>query len=161
MTELHRLSPISSVQARYNLLSRELERDLGPLCLEEGIAILAFNPLAGGLLTGKHDRTAEPADGTRFGPSAGPFGAVYRSRYWQPDQFDSVDALQALAARAGLALTTLASAWVTSQPAVTSVIVGASRPEQVLDWSASLKVQIPTDVIGDVLSASDVWRNAA
>jgi aryl-alcohol dehydrogenase-like predicted oxidoreductase len=64
--ELRNLTRINSVQPRYNLLFRTFERDLLPLCGEEGIAVIPYNPLAGGLLTGKHDGAAPPAEGTRF-----------------------------------------------------------------------------------------------
>src|ERR1700693_6117940 len=60
------LSRFDSVQPRYNLLFREFERELFPLCLEEGIAVIPYNPIAGGMLSGKHDRTKAPDEGTRF-----------------------------------------------------------------------------------------------
>jgi aryl-alcohol dehydrogenase-like predicted oxidoreductase len=72
-SELKNLTGIASVQPRYNLLFRAFERDLLPMCAEEAIAVIPYNPLAGGLLTGKHDRTAPPPEGTRFSlGSAGP-----------------------------------------------------------------------------------------
>jgi aryl-alcohol dehydrogenase-like predicted oxidoreductase len=161
ITELRQLAPITSVQARYNLISREIERDLGPLCQEERIGILAYNPLAGGLLTGKHDRNAEPTAETRFGAAAGPFGAAYRGRYWHPDRFDTVDALKMVASRAGLELPSLATAWVSAQPIVNCVIVGASRPEQVVQSAAALDLDLPPDVLLDVSTTTDRWRHVA
>src|SRR5271170_3008920 len=65
-SEVKNLVRIASVQPRYNLLFRTFERDLLPLCLEEGIAVIPYNPLAGGLLTGKHKQSAPPPSGTRF-----------------------------------------------------------------------------------------------
>jgi aryl-alcohol dehydrogenase (NADP+) len=119
----------ASVQPRYNLLFRQPERELLPLCLEDGVGVIPYNPLAGGMLTGKHDRDrAPPADGRfAFDPQASP---MYRDRYWHDQAFDAVDALQALAAGLDLAMPTLAVAWVLANPAVTSAIVGASRPDQ-------------------------------
>ena len=55
-----------SVQPRYNLLFREFERELFPLCLDEGVGVIPYNPIAGGMLSGKHDRTKPPEEGTRF-----------------------------------------------------------------------------------------------
>jgi aryl-alcohol dehydrogenase (NADP+) len=117
------------IQPRYNLLFREFERELFPLCLEEGVGVIPFNPIAGGLLSGKHDRSRPPGEGTRFTLTEG-VARIYQERYWQERMFDAVDALQAVAAEAGLPLPTLAVAWVLAEPAVTSPIVGASRPEQ-------------------------------
>ena len=71
------------MQPRYNLLFRSFERDLLPLCAEEGIAIIPYNPLAGGFLTGKHDRDAPPAEGTRF--ALGDGGRRYKARYWHEE----------------------------------------------------------------------------
>src|SRR5213078_4231785 len=60
------LARFDSVQPRYNLLFRQIERELLPLCGEEGIGVIPYNPLAGGLLTGKHERDAAPPEGSRF-----------------------------------------------------------------------------------------------
>ncbi|GIU86606.1 MAG: aldo/keto reductase [Acidimicrobiia bacterium] len=117
-----------SVQPRYNLLFREFERELFPLCIEEGIGVIPYNPLAGGMLSGKHDRSKPPPEGSRF--TLGTAGRMYQDRYWHDNVFDTVDALVKLAAEAGVALPTLAVAWTLAHPAVTAPIIGASRPEQ-------------------------------
>jgi len=122
------LSKLVSVQPRYNLLFRQIERELLPLCEEEGLAVIPYNPLAGGLLTGKHARSASPPDGTRF--TLGNAGKMYSERYWQEREFATVDAFVGLAKAAGTEPATLAVAWVLAHPAVTSPLVGASRPEQ-------------------------------
>jgi 1-deoxyxylulose-5-phosphate synthase len=130
-----------SVQPRYNLLFREFERELFPLCVEEGVGVIPFNPIAGGLLTGKHDRTKPPSEGTRFG-YGGRVGALYQGRYWKDQVFDAVDALKRVADEAGLALPTVAVAWVLAQPWVTSPIIGASRPEQLDATIGALDVKL-------------------
>jgi 1-deoxyxylulose-5-phosphate synthase len=79
-SEAKGLARIDSVQPRYNLLFRAFERDLLPLCEEEGIAVIPYNPIAGGLISGKHDGTAPPAEGTRFALRNA--GARYQARYW-------------------------------------------------------------------------------
>lgn len=117
-----------SVQPRYNLLFREFERELFPLCLEESIAVIPYNPIAGGMLSGKHDRSKPPAEGTRF--TLGTAARTYQDRYWQDNVFDTVDELVKLAGEAGVPLPTLAVAWTLAHPAVTSPIIGASRPDQ-------------------------------
>jgi aryl-alcohol dehydrogenase-like predicted oxidoreductase len=80
-----------SVQPRYNLLYREIETELLPLCRAAGLGVLAYNPLAGGFLSGKHKAGADPEAGTRF--TLGTAGKVYRHRYWQEAQFAVVERL--------------------------------------------------------------------
>jgi len=124
-----------SVQPRYNLLFREIERELLPLAQEEGLAVLPYNPLAGGLLTGKHRREAPPPAG-RF--TAGTAGEAYQARYWHEREFDTIEAIKKLTADAGLSLPTVAVAWVLANPTVTSAILGASRPEQLSETLAAV-----------------------
>ena len=122
------LAKLVSVQPRYNLLFRQIERELLPLCEEERLAVIPYNPLAGGLLTGKHKRATPPPDGSRF--TLGTAGKMYSERYWQEREFATVDAFVGLAKAAAVEPATLAVAWVLAHPAVTSSLVGASRPEQ-------------------------------
>ncbi len=117
-------------QPRYNLLHREIETDLLPLCRAEGVGVIVFNPLAGGLLTGKHRPGDEPAEGTRFSARLGSTGAAYRRRYWQDEALRAVATLQGVFAARGRALASAAVAWVLEQPGISAAIVGASRPEQ-------------------------------
>ncbi len=122
------LARFVSVQPRYNLLFRELERELFPLCAAEGLGVIPYNPLAGGLLTGKHDPSAPPGKGTRF--SEGKAGQNYRQRYWRDREFATVERLRGVAEQAGISLTRMAVAWVLANPVVSAPIVGASRPDQ-------------------------------
>ncbi len=115
-----------SVQPRYNLLFRQIERELLPLCAEEGLAVIPYNPLAGGLLTGKHTRTAPPLADSRF--TLGTAAATYTQRYWHEREFATVEAVVTLARDHGLDPATLALAWVLAHPAVTAPLVGASKP---------------------------------
>jgi aryl-alcohol dehydrogenase-like predicted oxidoreductase len=125
------LARFDSVQPRYNLLFRQIERELLPLSREEGIGVIPYNPLAGGLLSGKHRRDAGPTAGTRF--TLGNAAERYQDRYWHDREFETVEALRPLAAEAGMPLARLAVAWMLAEPAITSPIVGASRPEQLDD----------------------------
>jgi 1-deoxyxylulose-5-phosphate synthase len=130
--EAHRLVKFVSVQTRYNLLHRQVERELLPLSAEEQIGVTVYNALAGGMLTGKYrSRSDEAAAGTRFSGAGGK--ANYRERYWDQRRFATLESLRAEAAAARESLTTLAVGWVLANPLVTSVIVGASRPEQLAD----------------------------
>jgi len=137
--EALRLTKLVSVQPRYNLLFREVERELLPLCREENLAVIPYNPLAGGLLTGKHKRGAPPS-GTRF--TLGAAAKTYTERYWKEREFATVDAFVGLAGEASLEPATLAVAWVLAHPAVTSPLVGASKPEQLKASVAALDVKL-------------------
>lgn len=127
-SEARQLVRFDSVQPRYNLLFRQIERELLPLCLEEGIGVIPYNPIAGGLLSGKHDPAGPPPEGSRF--TLGTAGTMYQSRYWHDREFETVAELRGVAEDEGVPLVTLAVAWVLANPAVTAPIVGASRPDQ-------------------------------
>ncbi len=142
------LARFESVQPRYNLLFREFERELFPLCLEDGIGVIPYNPLAGGMLSGKHARGRPPAEGTRFTISNA--GAMYQERYWHQREFDAVEAFGEIAKRAGLRPATLAVAWVLTQPAVTAPILGASRPDQLDDTLAAVDVKLEDDLLHEL-----------
>lgn len=113
-----------AVQPRYNLLAREAERELFPLCLDQGVGVLVYNPLAGGLLTGKHPRIA-PLPGSRLALSD-----IYRERYWSARNLNAVEQVIALATARDMQPATFAVAWTLANPAVTTALVGATRPEQ-------------------------------
>ena len=119
-----------SVQPRYNLLFREIERELLPLTQEEGLGVIPYNPLAGGLLTGKHAFAAGPTPGTRF---TGAAAERYQARYWHEHQFATVEQIKRVVKEAGQNITTVAVQWVLANPAIRSAIIGASKPEQLND----------------------------
>ena len=136
-SELLGVGRFDTVQPRYNLLFRQIERDLLPLCREEALAVIPYNPLAGGLLSGKHRRETGPTPGTRF--TLGNAASRYQDRYWHEREFATVEALRPLAAEAGLSPAQLALAWTLAEPAITAPIVGASRPEQLDDAIAAVE----------------------
>ena len=129
-----------SVQPRYNLLFRQSERELLPLCSEEDIAVIPYNPLAAGLLTGKHKLNEKPPEGTRF--TLGTAAKMYTDRYWNEREFVAVDAIAGLAREHGIDLTTLAVAWVLANPTITSPIIGASKPEQLAASVAAVSLKL-------------------
>lgn len=126
------------VQPRYNLLFREVERDLFRLTMEEQIAVTPYNPLAGGLLTGKYSHDARPTTG-RFSNELGGVGRKYSGWYWDERKFATVRRVQGLAVEHAVPLPTLSIAWILAHPAVTAVVIGASRIEH----------------LGDTLTAAD------
>jgi aryl-alcohol dehydrogenase-like predicted oxidoreductase len=136
-----KLTRFVSVQPRYNLLFREVERELFPLVQEEGLAVIPFNPLAGGLLSGKYKYSDTPEKG-RFSAELGAFGKGYQARYWHEREFETVTRIEEIASQHGTAITTLSVAWVLANPAVTSVILGASRAEQLTDSLAAAECKL-------------------
>src|ERR1700684_3025390 len=89
------LARFDSVQPRYNLLFRQVERELLPFCGEEGVGVIPYNPIAGGLLSGKHSRSEAPPEGSRF--TLGTAGGMYQQRYRHAREFATVAVLGALA----------------------------------------------------------------
>ncbi|MCU7490564.1 MAG: aldo/keto reductase [Bacteroidota bacterium] len=122
------ISRYDSIQPRYNLLFREFENELFPLCKSEEVGVIVYNPLAGGFLTGKHERDKEPEEMGRF--KLGDSGKLYQARYWQDAQFDQVDLMKEFFKDRNKSLTQVSLAWVLSHSYVTSAIVGASKSNQ-------------------------------
>jgi len=143
-TETLSLARLDCVQPRYNLLFRQIEREMLPYCGEDGIGVIPYNPIAGGLLSGKHSRAAAPTEGSRF--TLGTAGGMYQDRYWHEREFDTVDALSRLAHEAGVSLVTLAVAWVLANKVITAPIIGASKPGQLDDSLAAVGYQLDADL---------------
>jgi 1-deoxyxylulose-5-phosphate synthase len=137
-------------QPMYNLLARAIEDEYLPFCKRYGIAVVPYNPLAGGLLTGKQMRESKPIAGSRFDGNK-----MYLDRYWHDDDFAAVEELKTVAREAGKTLVRLALQWVLSQEQVDSVILGASRLEQLEE---NLKACAGEKLSSDVLERCDaVW----
>ncbi len=111
-------------QMMYNLVARGIENEFLPMAKDLGVATVVYNPLAGGLLTGKQQR-GEPLPKTRFDGNK-----MYLDRYWHDAMFDAVDELRQVAAGAGRSLISLSLNWLLHHTATASVILGASRMEQ-------------------------------
>ena len=154
------MARFDSVQPRYNLLFRQIERELLPFCAEEGIGVIPYNPLAGGLLSGKHQQ-GTPTAGTRF--TLGSAGAMYQQRYWHERAFETVEHVRPLAAEAGMSLVQLAVGWVLANSTITAPIIGASRPEQLADSLKAAETPLPGDLKQhlDELTASYRMGDAA
>lgn len=116
--------PVSVAQQMYNLLARGIEQEFLPMAKEMGVSVIAYNPLAAGLLTGKHTRDAVAA-GTRFDGNK-----MYQDRYWHEEDFDAVDELKQVARDEQRSLLSLALGWMLHHTPIDSIILGASRLEQ-------------------------------
>src|SRR5215472_1981018 len=143
-TETLRLTRLDCVQPRYNLLFRQIEREMLPYCAENGIGVIPYNPIAGGMLSGKHVRASPPPEGSRF--TLGWAGQIYQERYWHDREFETVEALRKLADQAGVSLVTLSVAWVLANKAITAPIIGASRPDQLDASIAAAEYALDADL---------------
>jgi aryl-alcohol dehydrogenase-like predicted oxidoreductase len=149
------LSRFDAVQPRYNLLFREIENEVLPLCRDQGLGLIAFNPLAGGFLTGKYQREEEPPDDTRFGLFRAS-DSLYRERYWKEHHFDAVEELRGFFEPRNRQLVHVALAWLLAQPDVTSSILGASRPDQLQQSLAALSVRLDEE---EMSFCNKIWLN--
>jgi aryl-alcohol dehydrogenase-like predicted oxidoreductase len=145
LTEFHRLSPIITLQPQYNLLARDIEWEVIPVCLNERIGVLPWSPLGGGWLTGKYQRDTPPEGATRLGenPQRGMEGWNVRNteRTWQV-----VDAVRAVAdGRGDVSMAVVALSWLVDRPAVTSVILGARTTEQLDDTLRAAGVHLDAE----------------
>ena len=119
-----------TLQPQYNLLVREIEWEIVPACLENGLGLLPWSPLGGGWLTGKYTRDQRPTGATRLGEDPERGVEAYDKRSASARTWAVVDALQAVAEARGVPMAQVALAWLHDRPAVTSVILGARTTEQ-------------------------------
>lgn len=118
------LTPVAAVQPMYNLAKRTAEIELLPLALSEGLAVMPYSPVGGGLLSGKYSRAHQPAEGRLVRNDA------YVKRYGADWMLETAEAFTAVAQERGVHPVSLAVAWCGSHPAVTAPIVGARNAEQ-------------------------------
>ena len=129
------LARFASLQAYYTIAGRDLERELVPMMQSENVGLMVWSPLAGGLLSGKYGRDGKAEAGGRRVEFD--FPPVNKDR-----AFDCVDVMRAIADSKGVSVAQIALAWLLHQQAVTSVIIGAKRPEQLDDNLAATSVQL-------------------
>jgi len=156
VVEMHWISQRHGYQAphvsqpMYNLLARGIEQEYQAMCRRFKVATVIYNPLAGGLLTGKH-QPERPIPGTRFDANQ-----LYLDRYWHPAYFAAVDELKAIAAAAGRTLVDMALNWVLHHTPTDCAIIGASTEEQLAQNLAALEQgPLPADV---VTACDGVWN---
>jgi len=134
---------VVSSQIPYSMLRRELHNDLA-FCAEHGIAVTPYQPLQGGLLTGKYRRGQPPPDDSRLSEKP--------EWIWAPEDalFDRLEGVESLAKQVDLPFSQYALAWTLMQPAITSLVVGVKRTEQIEDALAALDVSIPEEHLEQV-----------
>lgn len=147
-SDLHGWTRFVSMQPHYNLIYREEEREMIPLCLDQKIAVIPWSPLARGLLTGK--RSKERSETHRARTDA--FG---KSLYKSDPDFEIIARLAEIAGRRGLPDAQVALAWIMGKPAVTAPIIGASKPGHLEDAVASLSVKLTEE---EITSLEELYR---
>lgn len=150
-SDVNGLVRYESLQPHYNLAHRaEFERELMPLCQEEGLGVIPYSPLAGGFLTGKYDRTSVP-DSARAGSVV--------QRYFNQAGWRVLDAVRGVAEEAGTKPAAVSLAWLLAQPVITAPIIGANSVEQLQDSLAALDLTLSDAQIARLNEASS-WQDA-
>lgn len=134
----HGLARFESLQAYYTIAGRDLERELVPMLASEGLGLMVWSPLAGGLLSGKYGRDKAGEAGSRR--TTFDFPPVNRERAW-----DCIDTMRTIADKKGVSVAQIALAWLLHQPVVTAVIVGAKRVDQLDDNVAATRVKLSAE----------------
>ena len=140
ISEAKDLARFETLQAYYSIVSRDLERELVPLMETEKIGLLVWSPLAGGLLSGKFSRENQKPEGSRR--ASFDFPLVDKERTWKV-----LDAIAPIAKAHGCSAARIALAWLLTKPVVTSVIIGAKRPDQLKDNLAAVEVKLAADEV--------------
>lgn len=130
-----------SVQPEYNFGKRDIETELFAACEDQGVGVIPYQVLMGGLLTGAYDPNAQPPDDSHM---ASRHAARAKNTYWNDHNFSIVESLRAEASELEISVPQLVVAWTLAKPQITSVIVGSSRPEQVASNAAATETALPT-----------------
>ena len=133
IAQQNRWTKLISGQHLYNLLRRDVEREILPACQDQGLGLLCWSPLASGLLTGKYDTTKGPTEDSRIGFRKD----IDLPRYWNENSFRIVEEVKAVAAESGKTAAQVSLSWLLFDRRVTSVIVGSRTAEQISDGIAS------------------------
>jgi aryl-alcohol dehydrogenase-like predicted oxidoreductase len=144
LDEAVKAGPVAALQNRYNLLERDAEGGVLPRCAELGVGFIPYFPLASGLLTGKYRRGEAPPSGSRLED---------RGEALSDEAFDELDRLEAFAEARGRSILEVAIAGLASQPAVASVIAGATRPEQVTQNAGAGDWELSENELAELLGA--------
>lgn len=144
------LSRFESLQAYYSVAGRDLERELIPMLRSEGLGLMVWSPLAGGFLSGKYRRDQQNTE-TGSRRIAFDFPPVNKEKAW-----DCIDVMRPIAAAHGVSVARIALAWLLHQPQVTSVIVGAKRPDQLADNIAAAELTLSTEELDQISKVSQL-----
>ena len=135
-----------TAQNEWSLLERKIEAEVVPACQQFGLGLMPYFPLASGALTGKYKRGQAPAADSRYGSEQGGMFKSYYGHFVADATLAKVESLEKVAAQAGISLVELALSWLARNPVVSSVIAGATRPEQIAINAKSTKGSLPAEV---------------
>ncbi len=144
-----------TLQPQYNLLAREIEWEIVPACLANGLGLLPWSPLGGGWLTGKYTRDARPTGATRLGENPGRGVEAYDGRAGRERTWAVIDAVQSVAEARGVTMAQVSLAWLRDRPGVSSVILGARTVEQLQENLAAGALRLTDDELARLDWASD------
>lgn len=153
LSSLNGWARFECIQPPYNLVTRDIEMELLPLCDSEGVGVVVYNLLASGLLTGKHDPTKPPAKGTRF--SSEDIGPAYRNRWWSDANFKAVDRLREIAKKYNRTPAQLAIAWTLSNRSITAISCGATSVKQLDENIAAAGVELSPE---EISACNGIWE---
>jgi aryl-alcohol dehydrogenase-like predicted oxidoreductase len=131
-----------TLQPQYNLLVRDIEHEIAPACLDAGMGLLPWSPLAGGWLSGKYKRDVTPQGASRLGENPNRGMEAFGPRNAQERTWKVIEAVSAIAKSRGVSNAQVALAWLAVQPAVTSVLLGARRRDQLADNLAAASLRL-------------------
>lgn len=140
------LSKFVSLQAYYTIAGRDLEREVVPMLLDQKVGLMVWSPLAGGFLSGKYTREANAEEGRRVNFD---FPPVNKDK-----AFDIIDVMQEIAVAKNVTVPQVALGWLLHQPVVTSVIIGAKRPEQLQDNLKAVDLKLTVDELAQLETVS-------
>ena len=144
----------ATLQPQYNLLCRDIEHEIVPACLDAGIGLLPWSPLAGGWLAGKYQRDTLPTGATRLGEDPNRGMEAYAPRNAKEKTWNVIETVQKIASAHGATAAQVSLAWLAAQPAVTSVILGARTREQLKDNLGAAHVMLTTDDLAELDAVS-------
>ncbi len=145
------LDRIVVTQPLYNLLNRRLEKEVLPLCMQNGIGQMTYSPLGMGMLTGKYKKDQPAPKGSRVTHES--IGSWMRADYFTEVNFEKVERLRKVADEAGISLVNLSLAWVLANPGVSSAIIGASRREQVISNAKAVELELSDELLAKIEEA--------
>jgi 1-deoxyxylulose-5-phosphate synthase len=149
VSDLRNLARFECIESPYNLLTRDIEYELLPLCASEGVGVTVYNPLAAGLLTGKYDPDKPPAAGSRFSDGG------YYKRYWSETNFKAIAALGQIAKEHDRNMAQFALAWTLNNSTVTSTICSATTLKQLEENLGATEVKLTAE---ELTACDGVWN---
>jgi 1-deoxyxylulose-5-phosphate synthase len=149
VSDQRNLARFDCIQSPYNLLTRDIEYELVPLCASEGVGITVYNPLAAGMLTGKYDPTQPPTPGSRF------LEKGYHDRYWSQTNFKAIGDVARITKENNRSMAQFALAWILYNPVITAAICSATSIKQLDENLGAAELKLSLE---EVKACDDIWQ---